>query len=93
MFDLLPIVRKHFYHPAFHGSYSIKAVLPALVPAMSYCDLAIADGDSAAVKFAKMARGRYSAEECMVIRQNLLTYCEQDTRAMVEVHRALLQEC
>ena len=93
LFDLLPIVRKHFYHPAFHGSYSIKAVLPALVPAMSYSGLAIADGDTAAVKFAKMARGCYSPEECAVIRRNLLTYCEQDTRAMVEVHRALLQQC
>ena len=93
LFDLLPIVRKHFYHPAFHGSYSIKEVLPALVPAMSYSGLAIADGGTAAVKFAKMARGRYSAEECAVIRRDLLTYCERDTRAMVEVHRALLEQC
>ena len=93
LFDLLPIVRKHYYHPAFHGSFSIKAVLPALVPSMSYSGLAIADGGTAAVKFAKMARGRYSAQECMVIRQNLLTYCQQDTKAMVEVHRALLQQC
>jgi hypothetical protein len=91
--DLLPIVREHYYHPAFHGSYSIKAVLPALVPTMSYSGLAIADGGTAAVKFAKMARGCYSAEECAVIRRDLLTYCERDTRAMVEVHRALLQQC
>ena len=93
LFDLLPIVRKHFYHPAFHGSFSIKAVLPALVPVMSYSGLAIADGGTAAAKFAKMAKGCYSREECEVIRRNLLTYCEQDTRAMVEVHRALLQRC
>ncbi len=93
LFDLLPIVREHYYHPAFHGSFSIKTVLPALVPAMSYSSLAIADGDTAAVKFAKMARGCYGPEECAAIRRNLLTYCAQDTMAMVEVHRALFQEC
>jgi len=93
LFDLLPIVRKHFYHPAFHGSFSIKAVLPALVPTMTYNGMAIADGGTAAVKFAKMARGHYSLGECAVIRRDLLTYCGQDTLAMVEVHRALLQQC
>jgi hypothetical protein len=93
LFDLLPVVRKHFYHPAFHGSFSIKAVLPALVPSMSYSGLAIADGGTAAVKFAKMAGGCYGTDECEVIRRDLLTYCERDTRAMVEVHRALLQQC
>ena len=55
--------------------------------------LAIADGDTAAVKFAKMARGCYSTEECEAIRRDLLTYCERDTLAMVEMHRALLQQC
>ncbi len=32
LFDLLPVVREHTYHPAYAGSYSIKSVLPALVP-------------------------------------------------------------
>ena len=35
LWDLLPIVRDHVYHPAFAGSYSLKSVLPALVPEMS----------------------------------------------------------
>ncbi len=30
--DPLPIVRAHVYHPDFHGSFSLKSVLPALVP-------------------------------------------------------------
>jgi len=30
LWDLLPIVRDHVYHPAFGGSYSLKSVLPAL---------------------------------------------------------------
>ena len=32
LWDLLPIVRNHVYHPAFAGSYSLKAVLPQLSP-------------------------------------------------------------
>lgn len=30
--DLLPCVRSNVYDPAFGGSYSLKAVLPALLP-------------------------------------------------------------
>ncbi|MGD1149357.1 MAG: DUF2779 domain-containing protein [Thermoanaerobaculaceae bacterium] len=33
--DLLPVVREHVYHPDFHGSFSLKSVLPALVPPVS----------------------------------------------------------
>jgi Domain of unknown function(DUF2779) len=29
--DPLPVVRAHVYHPDFHGSFSLKSVLPALV--------------------------------------------------------------
>ena len=36
LWDLLPVVRNHVYHPAFGGSFSLKAVLPALVPEMTY---------------------------------------------------------
>jgi hypothetical protein len=89
LFDLLAVVRKHYCHPAFHGSFSIKKVLPAVVLEMSYDGLAIQDGETATVKFAKMARGQYSPAECEAIRRNLLTYCGQDTLAMVELHKAL----
>ena len=34
--DLLPVVRNHVYDPAFHGSFSLKSVLPALVPGLTY---------------------------------------------------------
>ncbi len=89
LFDLLAVVRKHYCHPGFHGSYSIKKVLPVVVPAMTYDGLEIAEGQAASVKFAKMARGQYSPAECEAIRRNLLTYCGQDTLAMVELHKAL----
>ncbi len=36
--DLLAVVRAEFYHPGFGGSFSIKTVLPALVPGLAYCE-------------------------------------------------------
>jgi hypothetical protein len=33
--DLLPVIRAHVYHPDFGGTFSLKAVLPALVPTVS----------------------------------------------------------
>jgi hypothetical protein len=36
LWDLLPVVRRHVYHPAFNGSFSLKSVLPALIPELTY---------------------------------------------------------
>ncbi|MCK4795452.1 MAG: DUF2779 domain-containing protein, partial [Desulfobacteraceae bacterium] len=88
--DLEAIIRKNFYHPDFHGSISIKRVLPALVSAMSYDDLEISDGDSASAAFAYLALGRWKEEsEVESIRDNLKHYCARDTLAMVKLHERL----
>ena len=47
LWDLLPVVRNHVYHPAFGGSFSLKAVLPALVPEMTYEGMEVPDGQAA----------------------------------------------
>lgn len=86
--DLLPIVRANYYHPAFHGSFSIKAVLPVLVPNMSYDHLEVGDGQAAGIVYNHMLRTG-DTEEGLRLRAALLTYCAQDTLAMVEVRRAL----
>ena len=88
--DLEAIIRKNFYDPDFHGSTSIKTTLPVLVPEMSYDGMEIADGDSAMAAFAYLAMGKYEAGEAEVIKRQLLKYCEQDTLAMVKLHRKLL---
>lgn len=88
--DLEAIINKTYYHPAFHGSYSIKVVLPVLVPEMSYKNLVIGDGQSANIIFAELARGKYTAEETDFFRKELLTYCKQDTLAMVKIHKKLI---
>jgi hypothetical protein len=87
--DIEPIVADHVYHPDFKGSFSIKKVLPALVPDLSYADLEVANGETAIMWFARMARGEVSGPAVEVIRQQLLDYCKMDTLAMVRVHGAL----
>ena len=88
--DLLPVVRNHVYHPEFSGSFSLKSVLPALVPELSYDDLVIRDGETAQAELCRMLYGAaIPAGELARLRQNLLAYCERDTWAMVALMERL----
>ena len=49
------------YHPKFGGSYSIKAVLPALAPEMTYEGMEVAHGAQAGVAWEQMVRGGVGA--------------------------------
>ena len=89
--DILPLINDHVYHPGFRGSFSIKKVLPALVPDLSYSGLAIRDGDTAITRFARMALGEITGEVAEATRKQLLAYCEMDTLAMVRLHEALIR--
>jgi len=86
--DLYQIIRENYYHPEFHGSYSIKKVLPTLVK-LNYDDLEIGNGLDASAEFAYMAMGKYDSEEENRIREELLRYCELDTEAMVRLHEKM----
>lgn len=90
LLDLLSIVKSHVYHPEFHGSFSIKKVLPALVAGFSYDDLDIRNGDAAIAQFARMARGETAGEAVHLTQRQLLAYCERDTLAMVRLHEVLI---
>jgi predicted RecB family nuclease len=85
LFDLLPVVRKHTYHPAYAGSYSIKSVLPALVPELTYEGMRIANGQDAGLAWESLARGSVDQVERERIEKSLLDYCSQDTMAMVKL--------
>jgi hypothetical protein len=88
--DLLPIVREHVYDPAFGGSFSIKRVLPALVPSLSYDGLTIGKGDVAAAELWRVMFTEMPDVEREYVSDALLEYCRLDTHAMVELHRALM---
>jgi predicted RecB family nuclease len=89
LWDLLPVVRNHIYHPAFGGSFSLKAVLPALVPEMTYEGMEVPNGQVAGLAWEAMIRGNCSQAEHQAKRKALLDYCGQDTLALVKLLEAL----
>jgi hypothetical protein len=89
LWDLLPVVRNHVYHPAFAGSYSLKAVLPALVPEMTYEGMAVADGTDAGLAWDSLIREELDQTKRDRIRRALLDYCGQDTLALVRLVESL----
>jgi hypothetical protein len=87
--DLLPIVRDHCYHPAFRGSFSLKAVVPALVPGLGYDDLAIRHGLAAMAAYEELVDPTTAPPRRVALRADLLAYCARDTLALVELYRTL----
>ena len=84
--DLLPIAREHYYHPSQQGSWSIKKVLPALVPDLRYEDLdGVQDGRMAIEAFVEAIAPGTSLTRKKEIERELLNYCALDTYAMVRV--------
>ena len=85
--DLMtPFQQKHYVTPSMNGSYSIKYVLPALVPEMknTYQELdGVQNGGEAMNAFANMSKLEDDEKERM--RNSLLEYCKLDTLAMVRV--------
>lgn len=87
--DLLPIARAHFYHPAQKGSWSIKYVLPALAPDLSYDKLdGVKDGGMAMTAYLEATAAGTTPDRREEIRRQLLEYCKLDTYAMVRVWQA-----
>ena len=84
---MIPFQKKDYYVPAMKGSYSIKYVLPALVPEMAqaYKELdGVQNGGEAMQTYAKLAHMK-DKKEVARLRESLLRYCELDTMAMVKV--------
>ena len=76
-------------HPKFKGSASIKYVLPALVPHLSYKNMHIQEGGTASDTWNRIVSGEYSTEDKNMKTQALKDYCHLDTLAMVEIWRVL----
>jgi len=91
LWDLLPTVRDHVYHPAFAGSYSLKSVLPALVPELTYEGMEVGDGQAAGLAWESLVRGTGDGIDSDRIRKALLDYCGQDTLGMVRLVEKLQQ--
>lgn len=88
LFDLLPLVRQHYYHPDMRGSFSIKAVLPTLAPDLDYTALdRVQDGIGAQIAYEKLLDPSIDPDTRASIAADLLAYCRLDTLAMVRMVR------
>ena len=80
-----PFKKAYWADPAFLGKWSIKNVLPVLVPSMTYKGMAIADGVAAMTAYARLMDESLSATERAQLIADLKDYCAQDTLAMVRI--------
>ena len=84
--DLLPIARNHYYHPSQQGSWSIKKILPAIAPELSYDDLeGVQHGGGAMEAYTEAIHPDTSSERRAQLHEQLLRYCELDTYAMIKI--------
>lgn len=84
--DLMePFSKRWLYKPEQMSSYSIKYVLPAYVPELSYNDLAIRDGGEASETYFRFVKGLIDEKEQETLWSNLTEYCKLDTYAMVRL--------
>jgi len=85
-----PFQWTRYVHPAFGGSQSLKTVAPALVPGMTYKNLAIQDGPQAQFAYwTLMKDDGLSDHERQKIMGGLRQHCGQDTLGMVALLKHL----
>jgi hypothetical protein len=82
-----PFQKKHYYLPEMKGKYSIKIVLPLLVPEMekAYKDLDLIHNGSEAMQAFPMLGKMKDKKQVKRYRDSLLAYCKLDTLAMVRI--------
>jgi hypothetical protein len=84
--DLLPVARNRYYHPSQHGSWSIKAVLPAAIPELSYDQLdGVQDGNMAVAAYMEAVNPATTPQRKKELEDQLFSYCRLDTFAMVRL--------
>jgi len=90
VYDLEDIFRKQYHiHRDFRGGTSIKRILPVLVSELSYKELEIRDGGSAADTWNKIVSGNFNDTDKEKAVNDLTIYCGLDTYAMYAIWRAL----
>ena len=80
---MVPFRRKNINHPGFEGSYSLKKVLPVLVPELSYENLEVQEGGTASLMYSELKNQAKEVQKLQ--REQLLEYCHLDTWAMVKI--------
>lgn len=84
LFDLLPVVRAHYYHPDMRGSRSIKAVLPTIGAGLDHAELGeVQDGTGAQEAYLEAVSEGTGEERKKELEEGLRRYCGMDVEAMV----------
>ena len=86
---MVPFAEGWFIDKDFFGSASIKAVLPVLVPELSYKELNIQGGNTAQRVWMQTILEGKNTEKKEEIMNDLRKYCELDTYAMVKIWEVL----
>jgi len=86
LFDLMQIFKDGYYvHPDFHGSASLKAVLPVLCPDLTYENLQISRGEEAMLHWYWIVTGQIPEKEIPEVEAAMKAYCHLDTLGMIEI--------
>ena len=89
-FDLMQIFKRKLYDdPAFCGSASLKAVMPVLVPKLSYKSLNIQEGTTASASWPVLVGDGLSKPKRAELRRDMIEYCRLDVYGMVEILKKL----
>ncbi|MBD3347269.1 MAG: DUF2779 domain-containing protein [Chitinivibrionales bacterium] len=86
---IVPFRNGHYAHHKMHGSASLKYVLPALAPKLSYNELEIQEGTTASLQAELWYDNQIDGKEWKQVYAALQEYCKLDTLAMVEILRVL----
>ena len=90
LWDQLVIFQKHYMHPGFLNSNSLKAVLPILVPSLRYENLDVQEGTEAQAVWNLMLNTTNEENKSDMIK-DLKAYCKMDTLATLEIHKILCE--
>ena len=78
--DLLPLFKAYYYNPVQNGSWSLKALLPAIMGRNPYDDLSgTANGEDAVKTYFQVMDGELDTETAS---SDLKAYCSLDTLAL-----------
>lgn len=90
MYDLEDIFKKDYMDYRFHGSSSIKKVLPVICSELNYNELDVQNGTMALDTWGRMVLDPEFDEDIETTRKKLLEYCKLDTLAMVELYKVVI---
>jgi hypothetical protein len=90
IYDFGDYINSGFYlHPKFKGCWSIKNVLPVMVPELSYDGMENGKGDKAIMAWLELINDKMSIVETEKMKTALFKYCKLDTWAIVKIKKLL----